>query len=165
MRIALAFAAAAVVLLAACSNKHTIYTKNGTATVETQNGGQTTTYQSKEGKVTIGKGAVDTSKLGAPVYPGAGQGSDAVAMNVNSKTGSGQMATFTTTDSFDKVYAWYKQQLPKGAEKMKLDSGGSSIAEFVMGEEKTGQTMVMLSAKDGKTQITITHGTNSGNNG
>jgi hypothetical protein len=65
MRISTALCLLSIVALAACGSQKTTYnTGNGTATV-TKNG-STTTYESKEGKVTVGQGAVDVSKLGAP---------------------------------------------------------------------------------------------------
>jgi len=147
-----------MVALAACGGgqKTTYSTGNGTATV-TKNG-NTTTYESKEGKVTVGQGAVDVSKLGAPLYPGATQSADNGSISVTSASGSGTMASFSTNDSFDKVYTWYQAHLPKGSEKMHASQGGNSMAEFTMAENTANQTLVMVTAKDNATQIVITHG-------
>lgn len=165
MRIASVLPLLALALLAACGGGHktTTYNENGqSGSVTTDNSGKTTTYQNDKGeKAVVGQGAVDTSKLGAPVYPGSAAAADN-ALNVTSKTGTAQMASFTTDDAFDKVYQFYKDKMPAGSEKMKMDSGGSSVAEFVAGEEKTGQTTVMITTKDGKTQILISHGTTTG---
>lgn len=157
MRISAAFSLIAVAALAACGGQKTTYTTaNGTATV-TKNGA-TTTYESKEGKVTVGQGAVDVSKLGAPLYPGATQSEDNSSISVTSSSGSGVMASFSTGDQFPAVYAWYKAHLPKGSEKMNVSQGGNSIAEFVTAEDTPNQTLVMITGKDNKTQIVITHG-------
>lgn len=157
MRISAAVCFISVAVLAACGGQKTTYTTaNGTATV-TKNG-STTTYESKEGKLTVGQGAVDVSKLGAPLYPGATQTQDNSSISVTTANGSGMMASFTTNDTFAAVDAWYKAHLPKGSEKMNVTQGGSSIAEFTMAENTPNQTLVMITAKDGKTQIVITHG-------
>jgi hypothetical protein len=143
--------------VAACGSQKTTYnTGNGTATV-TKNG-STTTYESKEGKVTVGQGAVDVSKLGAPLYPGASQSADNGSISVTTASGSGVMASFSTNDPFDKVYAWYQAKMPMGSEKMHVSQSGSSIAEFLTAENTANQTLVMVSSKDNQTQIVITHG-------
>jgi len=158
MRLSPVFCVISIAALAACGGgqKTTYSTGNGTATV-TKNGG-TTTYESKEGKVTVGQGAVDVSKLGAPLYPGAAQSEENGSITVTTASGAGSMASFTTGDSFDKVYSWYKAHLPKGAEKMHVSQSGTSIAEFTMAENTANQTLVMVTAKDNATQIVITHG-------
>jgi len=158
MRISTVLCLLSVLALAACggAQKTTYSTSNGTATV-TKNG-NTTTYQSKEGKVTVGQGAVDVSKLGAPLYPGARQRENNGSISVTSASGSGAMASFSTNDSFAKVYTWYKAHLPKGSEKMHASQSGSSIAEFTMAENTANQTLVMVTAKNNATQIVITHG-------
>jgi len=159
MRITAGLSLLCIAALTACGGgekKTTYTTSNGTATV-TQNGA-TTTYESKEGKVTAGRGAVDVSKLGAPLYPGAAQTEDNASLSVTTASGQSSMASFTTTDPFDKVEAWYKARLPKDSEKMNVNQGGASIAEFVTDQDSANQTLVMVSAKDGKTQIVITHG-------
>lgn len=146
-----------VAVLAACGGgEKTSYTTSNGATV-TKNG-TTTTYESKEGKITVGQGAVDVSKLGAPLYPGATQTQENGSISVTSANGSGSVASFSTADTFAAVDAWYKAHLPKGSEKMNVTQGGSSIAEFALAENTPNQTLVMITAKDGKTQIVITHG-------
>jgi hypothetical protein len=156
MRISTVVCLLSVAALAACGGgqKTTYTTANGTATV-TKNG-STTTYESKEGKLTVG--AVDPSKLGAPLYPGAAQTQENSSISVTSSKGSGTMASFTTTDKFPSVETWYNAHLPKGSEKMNVNEGGGSIAEFVMAENTPNQTLVMITGKNGATQIVITHG-------
>lgn len=157
MRLSIVLCLLSTVALAACGSQKTTYsTSNGTATV-TKNG-STTTYESKEGKVTVGQGAVDVTKLGAPLYPGASQSADNGSISVTTASGSGVMASFTSSDSFDKVYAWYQAKMPKGSEKMHVTQSGASIAEFLTDENTANQTLVMVSSKDNQTQIVITHG-------
>ena len=148
----------AAIAFVGCSHKTTVVTSDGAATVTTSQDNQTTTVQSNNGTLTTGKNAVDPSKLGAPVYPGAEQSQDG-GIAVSGNQGSTQMAVFKTTDPFDKVYDYYKSQLPAGSEKMKMSEGSESMATFQIGDDKSpDQTTVMISAKDGATQILITHG-------
>lgn len=149
----------AILILAGCSSQKKVYSANGnTVTRDTAN--NTVTVQNKQGSMILGKNAVDPAGLGVPIYPGATQGEG--AMSVTSKTGSGQMASFESGDSFEKVYQWYKSRMPAGSEKMKFGSGDSAVAEFVTGGTKPGQlqTMVMLSEKKGSTDIIVSKGTN-----
>jgi hypothetical protein len=159
MRNFVVLAMAATIVLAGCSSQKKVYSANGN-TVTHDSANNTVTVQNKQGVMTLGKNAVDPVKLGVPIYPGATQGEG--AMSVTSKTGSGQMASFESSDSFDKVYQWYKSRMPAGAEKMKFGNGDSAVAEFVTGGTKSGQmqTMVMLSQKKGITNIIVSKGTN-----
>lgn len=151
---------AAVVLLVSCTaHKTTIVTTDGTATMSTTDDSKTTTVQSKDGEVKVGENAVDTSKLGAPIYPGA-TASDSGGVSVNSDKGTGDMVAFKTSDPFDKVYEFYKRQMPKDSEKMKFAQGDSSMATFQIGQDADAEnTSVMITAKAGETDILITHRT------
>lgn len=159
MRNLVLLAMAATIVLAGCSSQKKVYTANGN-TVTRDAANNTVTVQNKQGSMVLGKNAVDPAKLGVPIYPGATQGEG--AMSVTSKTGSGQMASFESSDSFDKVYQWYKGRMPAGSEKMKFGNGDNAVAEFVTGGEKPGdlQTMVMLSQKKDVTNIIVSKGTN-----
>ena len=153
-------ALAAVIALAACSSTKKDYTANG-ATVTTDTSKNTVTVQSSEGTFKAGKGVVDVASLGVPVYAGASE--DEGAFSVTGQKGSGQMVAFTTNDSFDKVYQFYHAKMPTGSEKMKMEEGDSSVAEFVTGDDKAGslQTMVMISKKGSQTSIVVTKGSSS----
>ncbi len=159
MRRIFLMAIAAAILLGGCSTSKRVYSGNGT-TVTTDSNQKTVTVRSSEGTMTMGKGVVDAAKLGVPVYAGATQ--DEGALSVTGEQGSAQMTAFTTPDAFDKVYAFYKNSMPAGSEKMKVEQGDSSIAEFVTGDEKPGavRTLVMITKKGDKTSIVITKGTN-----
>lgn len=145
-----ALIAAALIALSAC-----------TSSVKTSTDGKTTTVTSDHGSVTVGKD-VDTSKLGAPVYPGATSDSDG-GVSLSGQSGSATMASFKTTDDFDKVYQFYKSQMPAGSEKMKMGSGDDQAAMFVIGDAKAGDdqkgdaTTVQITGKTGETDIIITH--------
>lgn len=151
-------AMALVIALAACSSSKRVYSSNGT-TVTTDNNQKTVTVESSEGTMKMGQGVVDVASLGVPIYAGATQ--DEGALSVTGARGTAQMAAFTTSDSFDQVYGFYKAKMPAGSEKMKVDEADSSMAEFVLGNGKVGQmqTVVMISKKGDKTSIVITKGT------
>lgn len=150
-------ALAAVIALAGCSSNKKVYSSNG-ATVTTDTKQKTVTVQSSEGTMKMGKGVVDAASLGVPIYAGATQ--DEGALSVTGEKGSTQMAAFTTNDSFNQVYRFYKSKMPAGSEKMKMEEGDSSVAEFVTGGDKAGevQTMVMISRKGNQTSIVVTKG-------
>jgi len=159
MRLSAFCALTAVLALAACGGGHksTVYTSSGNATVTTSDDNKTVQVESKEGTYKAGKDAVDLSKLAVPLYPGATQNEDSGGYAMSGKEGSAQVVVLTTGDSFDKVYAWYKAQLPKGAEKMKVASGGTDMAQFATGDKTNDQSSVMIESKNGKTQILISH--------
>jgi hypothetical protein len=154
------YAVAVLVVLAACSQSSkvattTITTKDsmsdGTTTTST---GTSTTISNDQGQVTVGA-SPDAAKLGAPVYPGATQSPGGVV--VSTVNGSGAVASFKTTDAFDKVYDFYKSQLPPDAEKMKTSSGTQSMAMFstkVSGSTDT--VLVQIASSDTGTGIVIT---------
>jgi hypothetical protein len=161
LKTALAFAV--LVAIAGCStHKTTVQTSSGSSTVTTSDKDKTVTVETSEGTVAIGQ-TVDAAKLGAPVYPGAAP-SDQGSITSKSATGSSMIAAFKTSDTFDKVYGYYKQQLPAGSEKGKVTSGDSSVASFQVGDESgPDQVTVQISAdKIGETDILITHVTKTG---
>src|SRR5579872_6912803 len=126
-------AMALVIALADCSSSKRVYSSNGT-TVTTDNNQKTVTVESSEGTMKMGQGVVDVASLGVPIYAGATQ--DDGALSVTGTRGTAQMAAFTTSDTFDKVYGFYKTKMPAGSEKMNVDEADSSMAEFVMGTGK-----------------------------
>jgi hypothetical protein len=112
-------------------------------------GGGTTISNGKE-QVTIG-GAIDPAKLGIPVYPGmvqAGNGS----YQMTTSNGSA-LATYSSADSFDKVYAFYKSQLPADAEQMKTPA--MAVFKTPVGSDTA---MIELLSKSGQpgTEILVT---------
>lgn len=156
MRISAALLSVALIAAAGCSShKTTVETDQGPATVTQSDDNKTTTVETKEGKVTMGA-AVDPAKLGAPVYPGA-EKSDEGGYSVQGTQGNAAMAAFKTSDDFEKVYQWYKSNMPAGSEKMKMANGGESLATFGV-EDSKGETSVMITSKTaGETDILISH--------
>lgn len=112
------------------------------------------TVQNSEGTMRIGKNVVDLASLGAPIYPGAHQ--DESALSVSGVNSASQMAAFTTTDTFEKVCAFYRSKMPAGSEKLLIDHGENSAAEFVLSNNNGAQTTVMITRKSDKTSIIIT---------
>jgi hypothetical protein len=91
--------------------------------------------------------ATTDEKTGLPVYPGA--------TSAASGANAGQAGTvLTTEDSFDKVYAWYKDHMPAGSEKAKLSAGGMSNATFET-EKDGGKEVVAITSQGGKTTISL----------
>ena len=154
----------AAAALAACGSHRagTIQTNSGTATVTTSQDNKNVTVRTKEGTTSIGQ-SVDTSKLGAPVYPGA-QANAQGAITSTTDKGTSVMAGFKTSDPFDKVEAYYKQQLPAGSEKMNVASGSGSVASFQIGAADANDQVAIqvTSSKPGETDILITHITKTG---
>jgi hypothetical protein len=86
-----------------------------------------------------------------PTYPGAttqASGSSSGAM------GSAAGTVMSSDDSFDKVYAWYQQNMPAGSEKSHVSSPVQS-AVFTVGEPGTEQTSVTITTQGSKTMITV----------
>ena len=161
-----AFIASLALSIGACSSDHkttTISTGNGTtATVDTTTGGNgsggTTTVTTNQGTVSMGQGAVDTSKIGIPIYPGATAGNG--GWSVQSKQSSGQVVSLTTSDSFSKVEAWYKTQLGSDTERMNVTEGNTSSAVFQVGKESDADQKSIEITSDGtKTTIVLSHKT------
>jgi len=156
-------ALAALAFLAACSHASSDSSSAGATAAATDAAaasasaesastpGQGTTITTDKGAVTLG-GSVDPAKLGVPIYPGATQAEG--GMSVSSANGSGAVAQFKTNDSFDKVYDYYKSQLPSDSEKVKV---ASSMVMFKVENTAGGDTVVQITAGQGFTAVTITH--------
>jgi hypothetical protein len=142
--------------VAACSSHKTTVSADGT-TVTTDDGDKSVTIKTKDGTETIGKDAVDLSKLGVPVYPNAEKNEGGFSMSGTGAGGGGQMVALSTTDAFDKVYDWYTSQVPKDAEKMKVRQGNEEMAEFTIGNGagNNAGTTITISGKSDKTEILI----------
>ncbi len=156
-----AFAAAtlaAAVTLVGCSHKVNVQTDQGSVSVDSSANG-TTTIKSGQGQMSVGKGAVDAASIGLPVYPGATAADNgSVSVSDTSKGQGSQVVVMTTTDPFDKVYEYYKGQMPSGSEKMKVSSGDSDIAQFQVGDsDAKDQKVVMITGAKGKVTIELTH--------
>lgn len=147
----------ALVATVGCGGKKT--TTVGGTTVTTSGDDKTTTISGSGGSMTVGSGAVDPAKLGAPLYPGATPDGDGGSMTLTTGEGTSSRAALKSTDPFDKVYDYYKAQMPSGSEKFKMSSGGSSTAMFQVGDSDAKETVIVtISGKDGDpTSIAIDH--------
>lgn len=145
----------AILLLAAIAGctSHKVTEANGT-TVTTNGTGdnQSVTVQASGGTITAGKNAVDPSKVGLPVYPGAAA-DESGAMSATGAQQSGALVSLKTSDPFDKVYAWYKSHMPANAQTMDSTSGGTSVASFVEGDssDKEQKSVTITSSSEGTT--------------
>jgi hypothetical protein len=166
---------AALIMTSACSNKATSASDtaanaasdaSAAATATPDNSGaapapssSSYTMTTKNGTATLG-GGVDPTKLGAPIYPGALPNPDSNgSLSAQTPEGSTVMATFKTADGFDKVYDYYKSQMPAGSEGMKLSMGGASSATWQVGKDGAADQVVVQvnSDKTGAVTILITH--------
>ncbi len=101
---------------------------------------------------------VTASELGIAIYPGATQGKGTLHMTVAGK--SMVTANFLTSDSPDKVMAFYKDQAGPNAEVMTTDTGG--YINVNNGSDSITITVVQqANQNNGETQITIVHTTGS----
>ncbi|HEY1654349.1 MAG TPA: hypothetical protein VGF86_04460 [Candidatus Tumulicola sp.] len=153
----LIFALAIAGLTACSSHKTTVQTSEGSATVTTSQDDKNVTVSTGEGTTSIGERA-DAAKLGAPIYPGA-QADQQGSISTTSDKGTSTIAAFKTADAFEKVYEYYKQQLPADAEKMKVSSTNGSVVSFqIGGESSSDEVSVQVSSdKPNETDILITH--------
>jgi hypothetical protein len=114
--------------------------------VETKEG--SATYTANSGKT------LTEAELGAPVYPGA---KEMMAGNFESNKATSQPGfkqhILTTTDSFDKVAAFYKSNLKNVKNQSEFGTGPSKMAMFVVGE---GELTVQVTA-DAKQNQTMIH--------
>ncbi len=75
--------------------------------------------------------ATATQPSAAPVYPG----SKVESADMSAMTGPGAPSgkAFSTTDSFDTVYTWYKKNLPEGSEQAHV-TAPTEAATFYIGQ-------------------------------
>jgi hypothetical protein len=93
-----------------------------------------------------------TSAAGTiPSYPGATTQASGSSSNT---MGSAAGSVLSTSDSFDKVYQWYQQNMPAGSEKSHVTAPVES-AVFTVGDPAQGQTSVTITTSGGKTMITL----------
>ncbi len=91
------------------------------------------TIKSEAGNLEMGQGAVDPASIGLPVYPGA-EPSVGGSLATSNKEGSSKILVLTTKDPFDKVYAFYKQNMPAGSE-LAHAAVGPHMATFQVGKD------------------------------
>jgi len=145
----------AIILIAAIAGctSHKVTEANGT-TVTTSGTGedQTVTVKASGGSIIAGKNAVDPAKIGLPVYPGAAT-DESGSISGTSAQGGSALVSLKTSDSFDKVYGWYKAHMPANAQTMQSTSGGTSVGSFVEGtsSDKEQKSVTITSSSEGTT--------------
>jgi hypothetical protein len=151
-----AIVVAVTVALTACSTHKTVQASEGTATLTTSQDNKSVTLQTREGAISIGAN-VDTSRLGAPIYPGS-QANEQGAVTTTSQKGTNTTAGFKTADSFEKVESYYKHAFPIGSEIINIGSANGSVATFQLHAGSGGAvvTVNVTQSKPGETDILIT---------
>ena len=90
-----------------------------------------------------------------PIYPGASH-----AASQRPDSGAAKQVTsdvYTTHDSFDKVYTWYKSALPANSETTHQTSTNEDLALFTMSAGRTHQGVSILRTNGvAVTNITLT---------
>ena len=148
----------AMMNFAACTNKKTIVTNQGTTTVETNTLGNTVKITNKQGTAVIGKGAVSASQLGLPLYPGAIAKLTGASTVSNTQGGKVYQVSLSTKDPFEEAYQWYKERLPAGSEQTHMQASGGSIASFLVGKMgDRDEKSVLIDQSSNLTTIVLTH--------
>lgn len=106
------------------------------------------TAQSTEGAY-----VTNSDKTGLPMYPNAKQDT-----SISGAGNSGAATVMVTTDSFDKVYAWYQSQIPADWQRAKMDTADGSVATFQLEQGSTTKSVMVAGTKD-KTTITLASST------
>jgi hypothetical protein len=147
--------AVALLAITGCgSDSTTIQTPEGEITFEEDGG--TITLEGDEGSATISDEPPTEAELGVAVYPGAdyipGSG---MTMSGSDAEGAGAvvMASFSTSDSYDDVVAWYSDEL--GEEAFEITTGGMQEASWLLGDEETDIINVSVAVEDGEVVILI----------
>jgi hypothetical protein len=101
-----------------------------------------------------------SSELGTDVYPGA-EPNKSGNLRMSLPTGSVVSASYLTSDSKDKVVAFYKEKL--GSQATAMDFGANAILSLKKGEHEVLTITISQEASqsDGKTQIHISHTTDT----
>jgi hypothetical protein len=135
-------------------SKMTVKTDKGTVVVDQQSGASSMTMHDGKTQMTVhGQQPIDLDKeFGLPGYPGATQeatvsqsGQDAV-----------KAATLTTTDSYDKVAAFYKDKLGKvhGAQVTEVNTAEQKMLNITIEESaRTINAMVVSSESGARIQL------------
>lgn len=104
-------------------------------------------------QATEGSYLTSSDKTGLPMYPDAKQDT-----SISGAGNSGAATVMVTTDSFDKVYAWYQSQIPADWQRAKMDTADGSVATFQLEQGSTTKSVMVAGTKD-KTTITLASST------
>lgn len=141
------------VLICGCAAKKTVLYAPGMKVEENRQNGAVS-IQTKDGNATIG--AVDEKELGVPIYPGATVTSG-MSFSGTPSAKSGAIVFADTTDSVDKVAAYYLQHIPGAKQTMKVsgptgsmvsisvrNGQGRTIGVNITGDSNGKQTHIMI---------------------
>jgi len=110
----------------------------------------------------IGRSAVDLKELALPVYPGAIP-AETGGLLLHGSAGVSRVLSLSTRDDFEKVYQWYKQQMPAGSEQAHAAMPHGSIASFLIGRAQDRDNRSVLITENGdKTTILLSRQTKPG---
>ncbi len=133
--------------------------------VDISNGGKEMTITGKDGaKVTIGGNKIpDNFPKDIPIYPGSTPSGSWSGSNSN-KNESGHFVVLETGDSYDKVVAYYKAELPKQGWSIEnaLDSTDAAILT-IKKDTRNGSVTIGRDGEGKKTSITLVVGSDSSN--
>jgi hypothetical protein len=109
--------------------------------VEETAGGQKVSVNLPGGKVSLAANEeITEEKLGVPIYPGAkaekGAGSLTISGADEKSAGSFSGATFTTTDSFDEVVAFYKDKLSDKVNVVESTNDGKRVCVLTVSSDR-----------------------------
>jgi hypothetical protein len=105
------------------------------------------------GTISTGKSAnLSAADLGVDPYPGASSTTQG-SMNMKTPTGSMVTAVYTSSDSPDKIIAFYKDKL--GAQASIIQTGNGTMLST--GQNDKEKVMVTVTPQDGVSKIVILH--------
>ncbi len=129
--------------------------------VEVDTGSKNVKVTTKDGTAVFAGGAgtvvPDSFPKDVPVYPG---GKVTGAVSGSQQGSSGQMVTFETPDSPEKVVDFYKGKLTGWKNSMEMASGNGKMLVMVSADEKRSVT-VTATPGAGKTTVSLTVGSKS----
>lgn len=111
----------------------------------------------KNGNFSTSTQPVTAEDLGVALYPGAQQGKANVRLTIAGK--DTLTATFLTTDSKDKVIAFYQSNLGPSAQLQTTSNGATFMLDKGAGESVIVTVTQQPSMSGGQTQIVIVHAT------
>jgi hypothetical protein len=113
--------------------------------------------RTSDGSITTGRSAnISATDLGTVPYPGASSSNEG-SMNMKTPNGSMVTSVFTSSDSSDKIVAFYKEKL--GDQASIIQSGNGTMLSA--GEKDKDSVVVTITPEDGKSKIAIIHVTES----
>jgi hypothetical protein len=154
--------AAIAMSLAACTGKSSSSSdqSNSTATSGAEATAAASSAEGTTAESSMGSSEASAAPAGGatngeiPSYPGAETQASGSTSSMTTQNASGTV--MSTSDSFDKVYAWYQKNMPTGSERAHITQPVPSAVFITVGPDKS-QSSVSITTNGGKTVITIAH--------